>query len=171
MYESKFRNLLATTATGYGIGLVAAIALTFLFGITGVDFITMVLVLTIIFGSVVSMIICAKMGTQGFLNAAVVKIWSGFKHMFFGAIVFSNVPIFFVIGIFKFIIGLLILIPVGIYMAFSYLCNFIYLAIMFALERHHMLDNHERLCRILDFLVPILSGVLTIAVCYKLLNS
>lgn len=54
-YEDRFKELLITTAKGFGIGLVISVILTALIGAGGVgEFIGVVIAFTIVFGSIVS---------------------------------------------------------------------------------------------------------------------
>lgn len=77
-YVDKFKELLKTTAIGFGIGLVISVVLAILIGTSGVgEFIGVVIAFTIVFGSVVSIIICSRTGAQGYMSSVIGHLWSG----------------------------------------------------------------------------------------------
>ena len=91
-YEDRFKELLITTAKGFGIGLVISVILTALIGASGVgEFLGVVIAFTIVFGSIVSIIICSRSGAQGYMSSAVGHLWSGIKGLFFGSLLGGNV--------------------------------------------------------------------------------
>lgn len=101
MYGERFKELLKTTAKGFGIGLVISVILTALIGAGGVgEFVGVVIAFTIVFGSIVSIIICSRSGTQGYMSSAISHLWSGMKGLFFGSLLGGNVFLL-VFGIIK----------------------------------------------------------------------
>ena len=170
-YEDRFKELLVTTAKGFGIGLVISIILTAIMGVSGVgDFIGIVLAFTIVFGSIVSIIICSKNGTQGYMSSAVDHLWQGMKGLFFGSLLGGNVFLL-VFGIIKLFIGIVIMIPVGVFMALSYFFNLIYLGIMTIFEKKNKLEDKADLCELLDKLAPVLAGIVTILFCIMIIKG
>ena len=172
MYVERFKGLLITTAKGYGIGAVVALVLMLVTQMakSAGSFIGLFIVFTILFGSIVSIIICAKTGAQGYMSGAVSRLWTGIKGVFFGSILGLN-PFLMLFGIVKFLIGLIIMIPVGIYMCISYFLNLIYLGIMAVLEKNGKLDNKEDLCETLDKVVSVVSLVIVIILCIMIVIS
>lgn len=134
------------------------------------DFIAGFLVFTILFGSIASIIICAKTGTQGYMSSAVMHLWSGIKGLFFGSLLGGNVFLL-VFGIVKLFIGMIIMIPVGLYMAVSYFLNLIYLGIMALLEKKNKLEDKADLCETLDKAVPAASLVIVAIFCFLIIKS
>jgi len=170
-YEDRFKELLVTTAKGFGIGVVISIVLTALIGASGVgEFIGAVIAFTIIFGSIISIIICSKTGAQGYMSGAVAHLWTGMKSLFFGSLLGGNV-FFLVFGIIKLFIGIIIMIPVGIFMALSYFFNLIYLGIMYLLEKKNKLEDKAELCELLDKLAPVLAGIVTVVFCIMIIKG
>lgn len=163
-YEDRFKELLIITAKGFGIGLVISIILTALIGVSGVgDFICVVFAFTIVCGSIVSIIVCSRTGAQGYMSGAVAHLWNGMKGMFFGGVLGGN-AFFLIFGIIKLFIGIVIMIPVGLFMALSYFFNLIYLGIMCLLEKKSKLEDKAELCETLDKLVPIMAGIVTVII-------
>lgn len=170
-YEQTFKELLKTTAKGFGIGLVVSVILTALMGVGGVgEFINIAIAFTIIFGSIISIVICSKSGAQGYMSSAVSHLWSGIKGLFFGSILGGDV-FFLVFGIIKLFIGLIIMIPVGIFMALSYFFNLIYLGIMCILEKKNKLEDKADLCETLDKIAPALAGIVTVIFCIMIIKG
>lgn len=170
-YEDRFKELLITTAKGFGIGLVISVILTALIGAGGVgEFIGVVIAFTIVFGSIVSIIICSRSGAQGYMSSAVGHLWSGIKGLFFGSLLGGNVFLL-VFGIIKLFIGIIIMIPVGIFMALSYFFNLFYLGIMCLLEKKNKLDDKAELCETLDKLSPVLAGIVTVIFCIMIIKG
>jgi hypothetical protein len=166
-YREKFKEMIINSAIGYVIGLVISIILVVVVaGGNPAKSIGEVIAFTIIFGSVASIIICSKKGTQGYMSGAVSKVWSGFKGMFFGSLFAGgfSVPLI-IFGLIKLMIGLIILIPIVVYMAVDYLLNMIYLGVMSLLEKFNKLEDKQDLCENLDKIVPILSLVVTVILC------
>jgi hypothetical protein len=156
-YETRFKGLMTNTAIGFGIGLAISILLTILMHGT----VSSVLGFLLLFGPIVSMIICSKNHVEGFMNSAVLHFFSGIKGLFFGSI-FSGGGLLLVFGMVKLIIGCIIMIPVCIYMAIAYILNLIYFTVMFILEKNGKLDDKQSLCDALDRVVPIAAIVLTL---------
>ena len=170
-YEDRFKALLKTTAIGYGIGLIISLVLTIAVGASGVgDFIAGILVITIVFGSIISIFICSRNGSQGYMSSAVGHLWQGIKGLFFGSLLGGNV-VLLVFGIVKLFIGIAIMIPVGIFMALSYFFNLIYLGIMALLEKKNKLEDKADLCEMLDKLTTVLAGIVTVIFCIMIIKG
>lgn len=172
MYGQKFKELLMATVKGFGIGLILSILL---LNMTKMaqgtsQFVGYLIVFTILIGSCASIIICSKSGVQGFLSGAVSHIWNGIENLFFGSIFGGNIY-FLVFGLIRFVIGVIIMIPVAIYMAVSYFLNLIYYGIMALLERNNKLDDKSDLCEKLDKLVPVMSFVIVAFFCFLIVNA
>ena len=172
-YRERFKELLKITAKGFGIGLVISIIITALFNNAGAvpgagDFIGLVFVFTILIGSIASIIFCSKSGAQGFLSNAGVHLWQGMKGMFFGSI-FGGDVFLLVFGLIKLFIGMILMIPVGTFMALSYFFNLIYLCIMCLLEKNNKLEGKANLCATLDKLVTVLAGLVTVFFCIMII--
>ena len=169
-YETRFKELLKTTAKGFGIGLVISIVLVLLMGIrVPGDFIGLTSIFTILFGSGISLVICSKTGAQGFMSGAVSRLWVGIKALFFGSI-WGGSGILILFGIIKLFIGVIIMVPVGLYMAVSYFLNLIYLGIMCLLEKKEKLTDKDDLCAVLDKIVPVISLVVVAVLCVSIIK-
>lgn len=172
MYKQRFEELLITTAKGFGIGAAISLVLIFVTGMAtdiGV-FILGFLFFTISFGSVASIIICAKTGAHGYMSSAAMQLWSGIKGLFFGNIFGGNI-VLLALGIIKLFIGIIVMIPVGLYMVVSYFLNFIYLGIMSLLEKKNKLEDKLDLCKMIDKLVSAISLVIVIIFCFLIWKS
>jgi len=169
-YEERFKELMKTTAKGFGIGFIISTILSiWVFGLS-LDLILGDLILTIFIGGIISIILCSKNGAKEHMSGAISRVWDGMKDLFFSSI-FGNNIYFLIFGLFKLFIGVIIMIPVGLFMAVSYFFNLIYLGIMFALEKNNKLDANNALCERLDTLIPILSGVITAVFCILVIKS
>ena len=76
-----------------------------------------------------------------------------------------------VFGIIKLFIGIIIMIPVGIFMALSYFFNLIYLGIMCLLEKKNKLEDKADLYETLDKLSPVLAGIVTVIFCIMIIKG
>ncbi|MBO4899210.1 MAG: hypothetical protein J5509_02875 [Lachnospiraceae bacterium] len=173
MYQERFKELLKYSGIGYGIGLVLSVILVMVIGYNGIgEFIGGVIVITIIVGSLISIVICSRSGVKGFMNGAITKIWSGIKHLFFGSLLGGGLGgLLLIIGILKFFIGILIMIPIGLFMAVSYLLNLLYLGIMSGFEKRNKLEGKESLCKTLDKAVPVLSAIIVVILCMLIYHA
>ncbi len=165
-YKESFKQLMLDTAKGFGAGLLVSIILNILMK----GDITIVIAFTLVFGPVASMIFCSLDNIDGFMSNSVIKIFTGIKDIFFGGL-FAGSGFFFVIGIIKLVIGVIVMIPLAIYMAINYILNLIYFTVMFLLEKFNKLQGKEDLCTKLDKIVPITSIVISVILCIKFFST
>ena len=161
-YRERFKQMMISSGIGFGIGLVLSIiivAATKMADSVGM-FIAISLIFALLLGSIIAMIICARKDSQGVLSGAVTKIWGGIKGLFFSNLFGS--PLMMVIGIIRVFIGLLVMLPIGIYMAVNYFLNLIYTGIMAIVEKKGKLEEKAELCEKLDKIVSIVSLVIVV---------
>lgn len=173
-YREKLKDLLKNTAKGFGIGAVLSIILLILLGNKNViEFIGGVILFTVLFGPIASIIICARNGEQEYLGKGFSHLWTGVAGFASGAIscLTEGSAILLVFGIIRLFIGLVIMVPVLIFMAVSYVFNLIYLVIMVMLEKGNKLDDKKQLCEMLDKLIPVLSGIVTVVYCILIIKG
>lgn len=176
LYKNKFKGLLIATAKGFGIGMAISIVLVALiFGnsegelVQMVELITTLMSFTIILGLLISAFLYSKSSTRNSFMGAASGSLLGLGCLFVNSREEGNGPLA-VIGIVNLFICLVIMIPVGIFMALSYFLNFIYLGIMFLLEKKNKLENRTKLCNVLDYLVSLLTVVITTASCVAIVK-
>jgi hypothetical protein len=135
-YTEKFKEIMITTAKGYGIGLVISILFCKVLGFTSDsigDSLMSILVFDIIFGSLLSIWFNAKSGRCGSgMMVAIDNLWRGLAATFF-AFNFDS-PVFVIIAMFKLCIGVCIAIPLMIIMAVSYFGGVVYYGIRCLIE-------------------------------------
>lgn len=175
-YKEKLKDLLKNTAKGFGIGAILSIILLLVLGDDGpsvFEFIEGVIVWTAFFGPIASIIVCARNGEQEYLSKGFSHLWRGVVGFAAGVIscMTEGSIALFVFGIVRLFIGLIIVVPVAIFMAVSYVFNLIYLVIMVVLESGNKLDDKRQLCEMLDKLIPVLSGIVTVVYCIVIIKG
>lgn len=162
-YKESFQGLMINTGKGFGVGIAIAAIITLL---SKYHDISLGLGLAIMFGSLASIFFCSRSNVQGYMNTVALSVVTTLKNVFFTSI-FSGGGVLLILGIAKVMLGIIIMIPVCIYMTFSYVLNIIYFTIMFLLEKFNKLEGKEELCSALDKIVPVASLVLSLVVCVK----
>lgn len=162
-YTEKFKQLLKSTIVGFLIGLCISILFTILV-VKGefLHYFNVIFTLTaFIFGPIAAIVVSSRYGLEKYIGTAANKIFLGIKGMFFGSTIGGG-GAFFVIGAAKAIIGAIIMIPVILYMALSYVLNFLYFGIMALLEKGNKIQDKKALCESLDKMIPILAAIGTV---------
>lgn len=161
-YREKFKGLLMGTAKGFAIGLIPTVLFLVLMMSNGFGFDFYVfLVFEILFGAIAAIIVTMKSGMGEIWNQSITNMMGAIKSIFFSGIFKSQV--FLAIGIIKMIIGILIMVPVGLFMSIFYVLNFLYLGTMSILEKYNKLEGKSALCEKMDKAVTIISGVIVVA--------
>ena len=168
MYEITFKEIIKRMAIGLLIGLVLGGVLVFrLKLITDLgERVALTLAIAVLVGSIIAMVLCAKQNVQGFLSGTVQSIFGSVVNIFFSN-VFAGSPILMALGVIKMFVGMIIMIPLGLYMAISFFLNIFYFGIMYILEKSHKLDGKAELCEKLDKIVPIVSVIIVVVICIK----
>ena len=166
-YIERFRSILKNTAIGFAIGLIISIIIVLL--TRSSDFYMVLIFGTLFFGSAAAMVISLKKGASGFASSVISTIWSGMKTMFFSSLFRSS--IFWGFGVAKLIIGLLLMIPVGLYMIISFFVNFIYTGIMALLEKLHIIREDSTIGVILDKVVAIGTIAVVVVISIAILKT
>lgn len=165
-YSERFKDMLIITAKGFGIGLVLSIILNIWVGNDGIiQLIGSTIITAIFLGAFASVIICIKNdnGVSRFMGEALSRIATGTLQFAIGG--FNGFsPALLVVGIIRFMLGLVVLIPVAVYVVMAYIVNFIYYGIMALLEKKSILKEKEELCEIIDKVVAIATGIVSIII-------
>ena len=172
MYQEKLKELLIMALKGMAIGLVLALIIQFTLFRADNEISTIlgqVFAMTVFFGLIATIIICTKSGTEGFINSAASRGFSGLSGVLFGGMVLGS-PLLFALSLIKMVIGAIIMVPILIYMGISFVFNLIYIIVMCILEKNGKLNEKEDLCEILDKVMPILSIIVTIIICILIIK-
>ena len=170
-YEMKFNEILDNTKKGFILGAVLSLALTIFLMHDSWSWdgaIEVYLCLLIISGGAASIVISYKTGTEIFMNQGISRVC----HGAFTMLLFSDLSgMGFIFGLVRLCIGVMILIPVFLYMSIAYVMNLIYLTIMWQLEKRDMLAEKQQLCSILDKAVPLTAFLIVAVICVNLLKA
>lgn len=158
-YEYQMKNLLATLAKGFGIGLVVSFLLALLIeGGFSISVIGYALLIDLIVGSLISMFMTSSSGTQGGLANAAVNAGRGMIGGLFSAGFGGGVGmVFFIIELFFYgiIAGVLFL-----FAAISFPLTIVYTLVMFLIEKFKG-EIDDGVADILDKIVPVVAFVIT----------
>ncbi len=162
-YRERFFAILRNTLIGVGGGVAVAVVIILATGFTNTTDIQALLILGVLIGTIISIGICAKTGSRGFMSSAMLRLFTGIRSLFFSGLTGS--AFLLVLGLVRLLLGLAIMIPVILYMAVSYFVNFIYLGIMALIESFAKIDPESTVCTILDKMVSVISIVLVALLC------
>ena len=168
-YRERFFGMLRSTLIGCGIGVAISAGLIIATGSFNKGDIMGFLLLGLILGAAIGIIMCAKSGSKGYMSSAVIKLLHSMRALFFSSLTGSMILL--IIGIIRFMIGVLIMIPVGLYIVVSYFINFIYLGIMTLVEKLAKIDAQRPLFQNLDKLVSLISGIIVLVMCLHLVGA
>ncbi len=156
-YTEKFKKICQYTLMGFGIGLVIGIVI----GILSKDF-AAVIASTILIGSVAALIISTKSGLPGAIGTMGVNWIMGFFKSMIRGLMGGNIMVSLFILLVKLIIMFIVIIPVGIYLATSYILNFLYCGFMALNEKKSFVKIDEATSVKIDKAVSIAVIVITI---------
>ncbi|MCR5624418.1 MAG: hypothetical protein K6G11_04150 [Lachnospiraceae bacterium] len=174
-YKNQQKFLVQNLIKGLIIGIIVAIVLTALVvysdakspdGFQKSDVagaIICFLVTTFIVCAIVSVVYYGKSNEKGaMVNQKIYDLTHGLIASSFGG--FTGSPVLIIIGVFKILVSMIVLIPLFIYLGFSFFVNLIYLTIMAVLEGKGKLEGKEDLCKKLDIMSNVISILLTAGV-------
>ena len=174
-YSQRLKGILIDTAKGFGVGLLTGVFFAVVFGRfvykgTVLECSLMGAAFFVGLGLIVTIILAAKDNSAVFIAEGLSHLLVGFQAAFFGVFDGGNL-ILIMFGIIRYIIGFIILIPVGIWLAVSYVLHLIYLIIMTILEKTRVIEGKDRLCRFLDVAVQIVAAGVTLFICAIIIKS
>lgn len=171
-YSYRFHNILSATIKGFVIGGIASAIIAYLIMLKNFklgDYLIIVVSFTLVIGPICSIFVSAKDKTKENLQTKSVKMFYDLKNTFFGITFGFNA--LFALSLIKFVVGVILMVPLFVYMAFSYTCNFVYWGIMCVLEKANKLEGKSDLCRTLDKCVEATPLFVTAIVCVMVVKA
>ena len=123
-----------------------------------------ILILGLIAGLTVSVILCSKKGTLDFANNIIGKTLISILTMAFTG--FGSG--FWVLAILGVIFGIVLLVPLIVYMVISYCLNIIYYGLMALLESVKLINPDSKYCLFLDKLINLIAAAFAVFICIYL---
>lgn len=164
-YQERLKEIGRITAIGLGIGFIASIVIMLLIGMGSFDeAVGVCIVFTFGIGFCVSIYLSSRAGVQGIMDGSIGRIWNGVTDIFFASLIGASSfsPLFLLFGLIRLAIGIILLLPICLYMASAYFFNLIYLCVMYSFEKNGKLEEKKETCEKLDKSVPAAAIAVTV---------
>lgn len=168
-YKENLFDLIKKTFIGLVIGFVLSIVLCLVEDREILDELPDILKVMVFIGIPIAIVLCARENRLCFLGDGLTNILSGIMNAFSGLMSGNGLGVVF--GAAFAILGLLLLVPIILFMGINYLLSLIYFTIMSLFEITNLLNGKEKLCEYLDKSVFFISIATVVYISIKIYGS